>query len=104
MNELRNLLLNTINQELNQVILSNSQDKEYASKVKIRPVMIKGVLCFQETIYRGTQVFHENFSAQEIIERIETLLQGKMKQCEIATESLNAIMLVSKKGKAPLPA
>ena len=99
MNELRNLLLNTINQELNQVILSNSQDKEYASKVKIRPVMIKGVLCFQETIYRGTQVFHENFSAQEIIERIETLLQGKMKQCEIATESLNAIILVSKKGK-----
>ena len=61
--------------------------------------MIKGVLCFQETIYRGTQVFHENFSAQEIIERIETLLQGKMKQCEIATESLNAIILVSKKGK-----
>ena len=99
MNELRNLLLNTINQELNQVILSNSQDKEYASKVKIRPVMIKGVLCFQETIYRGTQVFHENFSAQEIIGRIEMLLQGKMKQCEIAAESLNATVLVSKKGK-----
>ena len=99
MNELRNLLLNTINQELNQVILSNSQDKEYASKIKIRPVMIKGVLCFQETIYRGTQVFHENFSAQEIIERIETLLQGKMKQCEITTESLSATVLVSKKGK-----
>ena len=78
MNELRNLLLNTINQELNQVILSNSQDKEYASKVKIRPVMIKGMLCFQETTYRGTQVFHENFSTQEIIERIEMLLQGKM--------------------------
>ena len=99
MNELRNLLLNTINQELNQVILSNSQNKEYASKVKIRPVMIKGVLCFQETIYRGTQVFHENFSAQEIIGRIEMLLQGKMKQCEIAAESLNATVLVSKKGK-----
>ena len=99
MNELRNLLLNTINQELNQIILSNSQDKEYASKVKIRPVMIKGMLCFQETIYRGTQVFHENFSTQEIIERIELLLQGKMKQCEIAAESLNATVLVSKKGK-----
>ncbi len=99
MNELRNLLLNTINQELNQIILSNSQDKEYASKIKIRPVMIKGVLCFQETIYRGTQVFHENFGARETIERIELLLQGKMKQCEIATESLNAIILVSKKGK-----
>ena len=99
MNELRNLLLNTINHELNQIILSNSQDKEYASKIKIRPVMIKGVLCFQETIYRGTQVFHENFDTQNIIERIELLLQGKMKQCEIAAENLNATVLVSKKGK-----
>ncbi len=99
MNELRNLLLNTINQELNQVILSNSQDKEYAVKVKIRPVMIKGVLYFQETIYRGTQVFHENFSGEEIISRIEQLLQGKMKQCEIASKDMSATVLVSKKGK-----
>ena len=99
MNELRNLLLNTINQELNQVILSNSQDKEYAVKVKIRPVMIKGVLYFQETIYRGTQVFHENFSSEEIISRIEQLLQGKMKQCEIASKDMSATVLVSKKGK-----
>ena len=104
MNELRNLLSNTLNQELNQIILSNSQEKEYASKVKIRPVMIKGELFFQETIYRGTQVFHENFDTQEIIERIESLLQGKMKQCEIATESLNAIVLVSKKGKMTVKA
>ena len=99
MNELRNLLLNTINQELNQVILSNSQDKEYAVKVKIRPVMIKDVLYFQETIYRGTQVFHENFSSEEIISRIEQLLQGKMKQCEIASKDMSATVLVSKKGK-----
>ena len=99
MEALKNLLLNTINEELNQVILSNSQDKEYAAKVKIRPVMIKGALYFQETIYRGTQVFHENFSGEEMISRIEKLLQSKMKQCEIMTESVSATVLVSKKGK-----
>lgn len=99
MDELRNLLLNTINADLNQVILSNSQDKEYAAKVKVRPVMIKGGLLFQETIYRGTQVFHENFSCEEIVERIELLLQGKMKQCEITAAGMNATVLVSKKGK-----
>lgn len=99
MSELRDLLLNTINEELNQVILSNSQDKEYATKVKIRPVMIKGELYFQETIYRGTQVFHENFESGEIVCRIEELLQGKMKQCEISAVGMSATVLVSKKGK-----
>jgi SAM-dependent methyltransferase len=81
------------------VILSNSQDKEYAAKVKIRPVMIKDVLYFQETIYRGTQVFHENFDKEEIMDRIADLLQGKMKQCEITAENMSATILVSKKGK-----
>lgn len=99
MSELRILLTNTINEKLNQIILSNSQDKEYAAKIKIRPVMIKGELCFQETLYRGTQVFHENFSSKEIICRIEALLHGKMKQCEIAGELVRATVLVSKKGK-----
>ncbi len=99
MDELKSLFMDTINEKLNQVILSNSLDKEYAVKVKIRPVMIKGVLYFQETIYRGTQVLHENFSKDEIISRMEQLLQGKMKQCEISAEALQASVLVSKKGR-----
>ncbi len=99
MEELKILLWNTINDGLKQVILSNSQDKEYASKVKIRPVMIKDTLYFQETIYRGTQVFHENFGKEEIIERIVSLVQNKMKQCEIWGDSTSATILVSKRGK-----
>jgi SAM-dependent methyltransferase len=82
-----------------QIILSNSQDKEYAAKIKIRPVKIKDVLYFQETIYRGTQVFHENFSSEEISGRIEELLSGKMKQAEFVAENMSATILVSKKGK-----
>ena len=99
MNELRDLFLNILNQELNQIILSNSQDKEFASKIKVRPVMIKGELLFQETIYRGNQVFHENFSREEMLERLEGLLQGKMKQCEASAAKMSATVLVSKKGK-----
>ena len=99
MDELKDLLKNILNEELNQVILSNSQDKEYATKVKIRPVKIKDVLYFQETIYRGTQVFHDNFSMEEILGRIEDLLAGKMKQCEITAQKMSATILVSKKGK-----
>ncbi len=99
MSELRELLLNILNQNLNQIILSNSQNKEYASKIKIRPVEIKGELLFQETIYRGNQVFHENFGKEEMMERIKSLLQGTMKQCEMAATQMSATILVSKKGK-----
>ena len=99
MNELRDLFLNILNQELNQIILSNSQDKEYATKIKVRPVMIKGELFFQETIYRGNQVFHENFGREEMLERLEGLLQSKMKQCEASAAKMSATVLVSKKGK-----
>jgi len=102
MDEFKKLLVNIINEGLNQVILSNSRDKEYATKVKIRPVMIKNTLSFQETIYRGTQVFHENFSKEEIARRIEELLQDKMKQCEISAENMSATVLVSKKGKVTI--
>ena len=99
MNELRDLFLNILNQELNQIILSNSQDKEYATKIKVRPVMIKGELFFQETIYRGNQVFHENFGREEMLERLEGMLQSKMKQCEASAAKMSATVLVSKKGK-----
>jgi len=99
MSELKNLLENIVNEELNQVILSNSLDKEFGTKVKIRPVVIKDILYFQETIYRGTQVFHENFDKEQTMERIEWLLQMKMKQCEISGVSMSATILVSKKGK-----
>jgi len=98
MSDLRTLLEKTINEGLNQVILSNSQNKEYAAKIKIRPVMIKNTLYFQETLYRGTQVFHENYEKDKMIERIEMLMKDYMRQGEITNASLNAIILVSKKG------
>ena len=74
MKELRELLENTLNTSLEQIILSDSRDKEAAQKVKVRPVKIKGELLFQETIYRGTQVFHHNYSKEEMTERILGML------------------------------
>ena len=67
MEELIQLLQDTFSDRLKQVILSNSKDKEKISKVKIRPVLLKDTLVFQESAYVGTKVFHENYSAGEII-------------------------------------
>lgn len=99
MEELKSLLQLIINRDLIQIILSNTRDAEQGTKVKIRPVLIKDELCFQETLYRGTQVFHENFDAEAICLRIENYLQNLFKQGEFKASSMEATVLVSKKGK-----
>lgn len=96
--ELRKLLQDTVNAGLYRIIISNARDKERGLKVKIRPVMIKQELCFQETLYRGAQVFHSNYKGTEQILRIEKYLQEDFKQCEIEHTIEKAVVLVSKKG------
>lgn len=66
MEELKILLQKILNKDLQQIILSNSRHPEQTQKVKIRPVLIREELLFQETAYRGTQAFHENFTAEQL--------------------------------------
>lgn len=99
MDELRVLLQQILNEELTQIILSNTRNAETASKVKIRPIYLKERLVFQETLYRGTQVFHENFTKEQIMERIEKYVQELFKQGEFKAKALDATVLISKKGK-----
>ncbi len=99
MEELQKVLQELLNRDLEYIILSNTTDKEYATKIKIRPVELKGELLFQQTLYRGTQVFHHNFDAEEMGKQIVEALSGKMKQAELKGNGLQATVLVSKKGK-----
>lgn len=99
MDELKTLLGEMLNQDLLQMILSNSRDVERAAKIKIRPVVIKEQLYFQETLYRGTQVFHENFQIEEMCNRIEDYLRELFRQGELKSTTTVATILVSKKGK-----
>ncbi len=99
MDELKLLLDRMLNKELIQIVLSNTRNAVCASKVKLRPVIIKGNLFFQETLYRGTQVFHENYTAEEAKSRIINYLQELFKQGEFKSLSAEATVLVSKKGK-----
>ncbi len=99
MEELRSLLQQMMNADLLQIVLSNTRDAQQATKVKVRPVLIKGEVLFQQTLYRGTQVFHENFTAEEMCRRIEEYLQELFKQGELKSLHGEATVLVSKKGK-----
>ena len=102
MEELKILLQKILHKDLQQIILSNSRHPEQTQKVKIRPVLIREELLFQETAYRGTQAFHENFTAEQMTDRICTALQEQFRQGEFSAKTLQATALVSKKGKLTL--
>lgn len=112
MEQIRSALNEWIDDSLYQVILSNARGVSESAgspqgagsakshKVKVRPVMLRGCLCFQETAYRGTQVFHKNCDREEIIGRIWHYLEHDFRQGEIQSARGTVTILISKKGKA----
>ena len=99
MEELRELFQRTLNSDLIQMTLSGTIDKDRAEKVKVRPVLIKGVLLFQETVYRGKQVFHVNMSAEEITLKLDGYMGKLFRQAQISCRGEEITALVSRKGK-----
>ena len=88
-----------LNEQMIQVILSNSTDKEKILKVKIRPLLLRGELVFQAEEFRGKQAFHQNFSKEEVKTYIVEQLQSGFRQMELSSGLGSLLVLVSKKGK-----
>ena len=98
MEKLEKVLEELMNEDLLQIILSNPRDAKVAQKAKIRPVLIKGELLFQETVYRGTQVFHNNYEKEAMCRKISEDLESLFKQGQISAKSDEVTVLVGKKG------
>lgn len=96
---LRELLQESIGEQLYQIVLSNSREKEKISRQKIRPVLVKSSLRYQVSSFVGTKVFHENLEAGELIQAIIDAIQQTFRQAEITCRDFRATVLVSKKGK-----
>lgn len=99
MEELQNILEESMNEDLYQIVISNPRNPQKASKVKVRPVILKEELWFQETIYRGTQVFHQNLDKRALTEKLLGYFAEDFKQGEISTKKHHSVILISKKGK-----
>lgn len=99
MKEIQDLLKQTLNRELIQMTFSGTVDPSRAEKIKIRPVMIREEVLFQETLYRGTQVFHTNYCAEELAPRLEAYMGSLFHQAQINHTLMEAYILVSKKGR-----
>ncbi|MBD5461412.1 MAG: SAM-dependent methyltransferase [Lachnospiraceae bacterium] len=111
MEQVRSVLDEWIDDKVYQIILSNvrgvsksaggqqSEDIVRSHKVKVRPVLLRERLCYQETVYRGTQVFHSNCGREEIIGKILHYLENDFRQGEIQSARGTVTILISKKGK-----
>ena len=95
---LASLLDDFINEQLNQIVLSNPVAKDLLQKVKVRPMLIKGALVFQAEEFTKTQAFHRNMNAEEAKAYLTEQLSGVFKQAEVLSELGSATVLISKKG------
>ncbi len=102
MEELKEKLSLFLSDRLYQIIVSNPRQKDGMFKIKVRPVMLKGVVCFQETVWKGTQVFHENHNKDEILAEILLRMEADFKQLEAESMDGKMTALVSKKGKVTI--
>ncbi len=108
MNELYSKYLGMMTKELVLAVAGNpvKSGEGLPSKVRIKPVMIRGELMFQATKTVGTKEIHDNLTAESAAEFLaacadiadETVLQH-FRQIEIKNGSAQVVTMVSKKGK-----
>ena len=96
---LRQYLEEQINEGLKQAVLSNRRAGEGPTKVRIRPVALKGDIFYQASSTEGTKVFHKNYRREEAVDFLEDTLQREFGQLQAVGRELDGTVLVSKKGK-----
>lgn len=99
MEEIKKLLAENLNDMFIHAVLSNPKTKEGWSKVKARPVLIKGERMVQLEMFKGNQVFHQNVDKGEAVNVIAGQMES-MKQMQLETTEALYTVLISKKGKA----
>lgn len=97
MDTLRELLTAVITPDLVEFTASGVKAGDH-TKLKVRAVMVKDQVMYQVTRYKGTQVFHENYHAEELHGFLAEEIFTCFKQVQIKTRSNQISVLISKKG------
>lgn len=88
-----------LNEQLKQIVLSNSRRKEEVSKAKVRPLLFRGSLMFQAEEFKGKQVFHRNMDPEETKRYLKEAMDSDFRQMEVDSYLGTMQVLVSKSGK-----
>ena len=98
MEQLKELLEQSLNIDFLGAIISNPKNKDGIKKVKVRPLLKKEALVFQCEEYKNNQVFHQNYGESEVGEALFAYMQ-QFGQMQLETKKFFCTVLVSKKGK-----
>ena len=102
MDKVRELCRKQLGKELYQIIISNPKGKKEITKVKIRPTIIKEELLYQISEWKNNQIFHKNMNKEQTVEKVAEYLEQDFSQMELTSKTVQATVLVSKKGKVTL--
>ena len=102
MDKVRELCKKQLGNELYQIIISNPKGKKEITKVKIRPTIIKEELLYQISEWKNNQIFHKNMDKEQTVEKVAEYLEQDFSQMELTSKTVQATILVSKKGKVTL--
>lgn len=97
--DLNTLLEREVGLSLHRILISGKKSQEGPSKIRIRPVQLKGELYFQCQETRGTKEFHKNLKKEELIVQIMGWMAQDFKQLQLESANGMGTVLVSKKGK-----
>ncbi len=75
-----------------------SGESDKATKIKIRPVIIKDAVYYQVSEFVGTKVFHNNYGKFEVKLKIESWIVDDYKQAQFTLTDATAQVLSGKKG------
>ena len=97
--ELNTLLEREVGVSLHRILISGQRTGDGPSKVRIRPVQLRGELYFQCQETRGTKEFHKNLKKEELIRRVLAWMEHDFRQLQLESDNGMGTVLVSKKGK-----
>ena len=100
MDTLRETVRENLDERLLRITLSGRRHGNLPDRVKIRPVRLKGRLCFQAAVSDGKKEFHTNYEKEALLAQIEAWLREDYKQLQMDTTKQRLQALVNRKGQA----
>ena len=75
---------------LSKAVFSQPVDKTDYQKVNIRPILLKGNICYQLERFKDNKAFHRNVAGEELLKIVENELEGRYRQALVVTDTETA--------------
>ncbi len=88
-----------IGDELVLAVFSGCRKKELPSRIRIRPVELKGRILYQASATEGTKVVHTNYDRDTLLKYMKECLNGDYSQLQVQGRRADGSVMISRKGK-----